>query len=118
MKYYPVGLSIVALMFLAACLASCSGKPTQVPTMDKVMTVEEFAARPDFRMGVLALCADHPGLDGVDPNCIHAKQSMHAVASGSGDFPSLDISLPSSNGESEKETARHRNDDNSGSMER
>lgn len=95
MNVTPITLSLAALLSVATLFAGCSGKPTQIPFLDRVMTTDEFTAQPTVRQKVLVFCANDPGRVGGDPNCINAKQSARVTTSGSGDFPRLDISPPS-----------------------
>lgn len=95
MKVTPTTLPLASLLSLAALLAGCSGKPTQIPFLDRIMTAEEFTAQPDVREKVLLFCANDPGRLGTEPNCVNAKQSTRMATSGSGNFPRLDISPPS-----------------------
>lgn len=95
MKATPTTLPLATLLSIAALLVGCSGKPTQIPFLDRVMTVDEFTAQPDVREKVLVLCANDPGRVGTDPNCVNAKQSTRMATSGAGNFPRLDISPPS-----------------------
>ena len=90
-------------MFSAACIpgllalvTACTGKPTQVTFLDRVMTVAEFTAQPVVREKVLAFCANDPGTLRSDPNCTNAAQSVRASSSGDGNFPRFDTSLPPS----------------------
>ena len=83
-----------------AALAACTPKPTQISFLDRVLTVEEFTAQPDVRDKVIAECSSDPGHLKDDPNCVNAKQSLRASATGSGNFPSLDITPPQKKGNS------------------
>jgi hypothetical protein len=94
MKVTSISLSLAAVLSTVAFLAACSGKPTQIPFLDRVMTTDEFTAQPDVREKVLQFCGQNPGQIGADPNCINAQQSSRMTTAGSGNFPSLDTSVP------------------------
>ncbi|MGY0343565.1 EexN family lipoprotein [Xylella fastidiosa] len=83
-----------------AALAACTPKPPQISFLDRVLTVEEFTAQPDVRDKVIAECSSDPGHLKDDPNCFNAKQSLRASTTGSGNFPSLDITPPQKKGNS------------------
>lgn len=96
MMFFRALLASAAL----AVLASCSLKPTQISFLDRVVTVEEFTAKPELRARVLAECTSNPGQLNGDANCVNAKQSLRLSATGTGNFPSLDITPPKSKGNS------------------
>jgi hypothetical protein len=95
MKVTSISLPLAAVLSTAALLAACSGKPTQIPFLARVMTTDEFTAQPDVRERVLQYCGQNPGQVGSDPNCVNAQQSSRMTTAGTGNFPSLDTSVPS-----------------------
>ena len=65
---------MIVAVALAGILAAC--KPaTQVPSLDRVYTVDEFDRDFDLRQRVLAVCASNPGQLGSDPNCMNSMAS-------------------------------------------
>jgi hypothetical protein len=82
------------LLLLSVALVACSAKVTQVPFLDRVMTVSDFTAAPDMRKKVSAFCGNDPGQTMLDPNCRNAQQSLHLSYSGTGNFPKIDTSVP------------------------
>jgi len=95
MRLNPIKLVFATSLLFLTLLGGCLDKATQVPFLNKILTVEDFTAQPDVRKKVLAFCANDPGELKADPNCINAKQSERMTTSGSGNFPRLDISIPS-----------------------
>ena len=83
-------------LMVCSCLSGCFDKPTKIPFLDKVITVEEFNSQREMREKVLSFCSNNPGEVKEDPNCINAKQSVRSTTSGDGNFPKLDISPPAS----------------------
>ena len=83
------------LRLLPIALVACSAKVTQVPFLDRVMTVSEFTAAPEMREKVIAFCRNDPGETAADAkNCASALQSLHVSYSGTGNFPKIDTSVP------------------------
>lgn len=87
---------ILALATVVLSLAGCLQKVTEVPGLDRVMTVGEFNAQPAVRERVLKFCANDPGRFKADPNCVNVMQAARTSTAGTGNFPRLDMSLPSS----------------------
>lgn len=63
---------------LCAALAACNLKPTAIPFLDRVLTVDEFTQQTDLRKRVLDACHANPGELGKDPNCVNADKSAEA----------------------------------------
>lgn len=93
MKGFRPSLSLAAVLVTVALVAACS-RPTQIPFLNRVMTADEFTAQQDVREKVLAFCGQNPGQYAADPNCLNAQQSFHLTSAGTGNFPSLDTSVP------------------------
>ena len=74
---------------LAIALVACSPKVTQVPDLDRVMTVAEFVAQAPLRARVFAYCANNPGQTALDPNCINVKRAVRMTSAGTGNFPRI-----------------------------
>lgn len=69
-KQIKLILAFAALAILSAC------KPaTQVPSLDRVYTVDEFDRDFDLRQRTLAACASNPGQLSSDPNCLNSMAS-------------------------------------------
>lgn len=77
------------LIAIAVTLSGCSASVTQVPFLDRVLTVTEFVAQKPLREKVYAYCTNNPGQTALDPNCINAIQADHIASIGTGNFPSL-----------------------------
>jgi hypothetical protein len=76
-------------LFLLLAVTGCGKSVTQdVPGVGgRVLTVDEYLARPALRHQVVAYCANDPGRTTLDPNCNNALQ---ATQSGSfGKFPKV-----------------------------
>lgn len=71
---------------LVIALAACSPKVTQVPNLDRVMTVAEFVAQAPLRKKVFDYCTNNPGQIANDPNCINAIQAVRMTSIGTGKF--------------------------------
>ncbi|KVE37220.1 EexN family lipoprotein [Burkholderia sp. TSV86] len=71
-------LKVVAGFALCAALAACNTKPTAIPFLDRVLTVDEFTQQADMRKRVIDACHANPGELGQDPNCINAAKSAEA----------------------------------------
>lgn len=83
------------LLCILALLAGCSGSVTQIPQLDRVLTVEQFNAQPGLRDQVLDFCANNPGQTMLDPNCINVKQAVRMAMFGDGaDAPRLNTAAP------------------------
>lgn len=76
----------IILIVIATTLAGCSASVTQVPDLDRVLTVAEFVAQAPLRARVFAYCANNPGQTALDPNCINAQQAEHIASIGTGHF--------------------------------
>ena len=78
------------IIAIACTLAACSANNvTQVPDLKRVVTVQEFLADAPLRGKVGAFCANNPGLTGLDPNCINARQAIAIASVGTGAFPRI-----------------------------
>lgn len=65
---------LVAVLALTVTLTAC--KPaTQIPSFDRVYTVDEFDRDFDLRQRARAACSENPGQLGSDPNCVNATAS-------------------------------------------
>jgi general secretion pathway protein G len=74
MKQTKLILAIALTGILTAC------KPaTQVPSLDRIYTVDEFDRDFDLRQRVLAACASNPGQLKSDPNCVNSSASHLGV---------------------------------------
>lgn len=89
-------IRFLAMPIVVLSIAGCLQKVTEIPGLDRVMTTSEFTAQPALRDRVLKFCANDPGRYRADPNCVNSQQSARATAFGTGNFPSLDTSLPDS----------------------
>jgi hypothetical protein len=87
---------ILALTTVVLSLAGCLQKVTEVPGLDRVMTVGEFNAQPALRDRILKFCANDPGKLRGDPNCVNVIQAARTSTFGTGNFPRLDMSPPPS----------------------
>ncbi len=79
---------------LIVLLVGCSASGTQVPFLDRVMTVAEFTAQPALRKKVDAFCANDPGRTMQDSNCINSQQATRIASVGNGNFPKISTALP------------------------
>lgn len=82
----------MTIIFLA--VTGCSQKITEVPGLDRVLTVGEFTAQAALQERVLRFCANDPGRFRTDPNCVNSQQAARANLFGSGGIPRLDTTLP------------------------
>ena len=65
---------LILAIALTGILAAC--KPaTQVPSLDRIYTVDEFDRDFDLRQRVLAACDSNPGQLKSDPNCVNSSAS-------------------------------------------
>ena len=87
---------ILALTIVLLSLTGCLQKVTEVDGLDRVITVGEFNAQPALRDRILKICANDPGRLRADPNCVNVMQAARTSTAGTGNFPRLDMSLPSS----------------------
>lgn len=87
---------ILAMTIVLLSLAGCLQKVTEVPGLDRVVTVGEFNAQPALRDRILKFCANDPGRLRADPNCVNVMQAARTSTAGTGNFPRLDTSLPPS----------------------
>lgn len=78
----------ITAVFVIA-LAACSPKVTQVPELDRIMTVAEFVAQQPLRKKVFDYCTNNPGQMARDPNCINAIQAVRMTSAGTGNFPRI-----------------------------
>lgn len=89
---YRIAAVIAAASALSACVDE---KLTKVPDLDRVVTVAEFTKQNQLRKKVVGLCSNDPGTLREDQNCINAMQSERLASVGTGDFPRLNLKLPS-----------------------
>lgn len=80
----------ISIFALACNLAACSGNHvTQVPDLNRVMTVQEFVADAPLREKVGAFCANNPAQTALDPNCVNVRQAIAITSAGTGAFPRI-----------------------------
>jgi hypothetical protein len=84
-------LSIVSI---AVLMCGCGREPAlSIPELgNRVLTVDEFLARPELRGKVSALCRNDPGRMGLTPNCVNVRRAEHLASMGTADKLHLDLS--------------------------
>ncbi|WP_440963965.1 EexN family lipoprotein [Massilia sp. GER05] len=85
--------SILFAISMAVLMLGCGREPAvAIPELgDRVLTVDEFVARPDLRNKVSALCRNDPGRMGATPNCVNVRRADHIASMGTADKLRLDL---------------------------
>lgn len=84
-------LSIVSIAIL---MCGCGREPAaSIPELgNRVLTVDEFLARPELRDKVSTLCRNDPGRMRLTPNCVNVRRAEHLASMGTADKLHLDLS--------------------------
>lgn len=82
-------------LLLSLLLSGCSNGElaATVPEASRVLTVNEFLARPDLREKIGAVCSNDPGRTMLDANCTNVRRADHIAMAG-GAIPKIDTSIP------------------------
>ena len=83
----------LAIVSIAVFMCGCGREPAgTIPELgDRVLTVDEFLARPELRDKVSALCRNDPGRMGLTPNCVNVRRADHIASMGTADKLHLDL---------------------------
>lgn len=89
-KFQRIAATLV-LATIACAGSGCSKESAagMAPTGIRVLTVDEYLQQPKLRKKVFAECANDPGRQGEDPNCVHALRAERIAAAGTGRFPAV-----------------------------
>jgi hypothetical protein len=84
---------ILSIVFAITVLSGCSRESGMgIPELgDRVLTVDEFLAKPELRKKVSAYCHNDPGRTGMTPNCVNVRRADHIASMGTADSLHIDL---------------------------